>query len=175
MATTVESPAAPAEGGPTETAVPGFRIPIRIRDAGRTLDQTSTDYILEIDKNRIFVRTKEVRPVGTEVHLEFNLKGAPRPVVLRGEVVRVSDGTDPKEAVLGQGMGITFLNISFDNAKLINDYLNFISSGEKGEDYETFIHWVEHVDHPLALARRQQRPRDLEGILHRQRVRHRPA
>jgi len=142
------SPESPDSMGWTKVRSP--RIPIRVRDAERTVDTTYDDYILEIDKNRVFIRTDSPLPVGTELHLQFNLKGAPRPVHLRGEVVRISAGTGPKESVLGKGMGIVFLNISFDNARLISDYLNVISSSQKGEEYSTFLHWVETLERPLS-------------------------
>lgn len=124
-------------------------IPIRLRTRSGDVDNYYSDYILEINKNRIFIRTEKPLNVGEQVHIEFNLKGVPRPVHLRGEVVRVSDGKTEESKILGPGMGIFFQNISYDDAKLINDYLHLVASPEMGKKYTNFLQWVRTLNAPL--------------------------
>ena len=124
-------------------------IPVRVRDRDGDLDAFFTDYILEISKSRIFIRTEKPLPVGTQVHLEFNLKGVPKPVYLRGDVVRISDGVSEGSQVLGAGMGILFKNISFDDSKIIKDYLQLLASPDLSRQYTGFLHWVRTLNAPL--------------------------
>lgn len=128
--------------GVTRDTIKSPKIPIRLRDVDRTVDTQFTDYILEISKSRIFIRTKKPLKTGTQVHLEFKLKGTSRPVHLKGQVVRVSEPDTDPDSELGAGMGIKFQNISFDDTKLINDYLNIISNPEMGREYSHFLGWV---------------------------------
>lgn len=124
-------------------------IPIRLRDREGDVDTYFTDYILEINKNRIFIKTEEPLDVGTKVFLEFTLKGVPKPVHLKGEVVRTSDGKSDEGKILGAGMGIMFQNISFDDSKLIKDYLHLVASPQMGKQYTSFLHWVRTLNTPL--------------------------
>ena len=117
-------------------------IPVRVRDKEGRIDTYYTDYILELAKRRIFIRTPKPLPTKSGVEIEFNLKGAPRPLILKGEVIRTSKGTEVGSRLLGAGMGIIFQEIGRDDIKILKDLIHSAGPGELGKEYENFINWI---------------------------------
>ena len=117
-------------------------IPITVKDREGRIDSHYTDYILELGKKRLFIRTPKPLPVKSYVEIEFNLKGAPRPLLLKGEVVRTSKGTEVGARLLGAGMGIIFQDLGRDDIKILKDIIHTIGPGELGKEYENFINWI---------------------------------
>ncbi len=104
-------------------------------------------------------------PVSSLVEIEFNLKDTNRPVLIKGEVVRTSKGSEVGSRLLGAGMGIVFQDINLENVKLLNDYLHLVGAGQFGKDYENFLHWIRALKSPLAQEEKEKIKREWLGAV----------
>jgi uncharacterized protein (TIGR02266 family) len=94
-----------------------------------SLDAFIAEYVTNISRTGVFIRSKAPLPVGTRVNLEFNIitevgfetvKGV-------GEVVRVVDS--PTE----RGMGVVFTQLTSYSKDLIEKMLTRREAGARGE------------------------------------------
>lgn len=138
-----------------------LKLPLRARSADGKIDQTYSDYVLEVDKERVYIKTTDPLPVGTRLHFAIDLPGAPRPIYLQGEVVRINTSRPEGEEGLEPGMGIVFDHIRYDDRRQINEYLDLIQSEERGEEYSTFLAWVHKISQPMTPAERDRIKKDL--------------
>lgn len=138
-----------------------LKLPIRARSADGKIDQTYPDYVLEVDKERVYLKTADPLPVGTRLHFAFDLPGAPRPIYLQGEVVRINTSKPEVEDGLEPGMGIVFDHIRYDDRRQINEYLDLIQSEEHGEEYGTFLSWIHKISQPMTPSERDRVKKDL--------------
>jgi len=131
-------------------------IPITVRALKTKTAEQYLDYILELNKNRMFIRTEKTMPVGTKLEVEFELKDLPRPLILKGEVIRTSKGTEVGTRSLGAGMGIVFRNVNFDDIKMLNEYLKVVGNGQRAKEFEHFANWVKTLKSPISLDRKEK-------------------
>jgi uncharacterized protein (TIGR02266 family) len=70
-----------------------------------SIDEFIAEYVTNISRTGVFIRSRQPLPVGTKVNLRFTvILDDPETIEGIGEVVRVSD--DP------QGMGVVFVNLT---------------------------------------------------------------
>jgi len=136
-------------------------VPVRVRTDDGEFDKSIPDYVLELDKERIYLKTTDPLPVGTKIHLAFNLPGAPKIIHLKGEVVRIN--TSPASGVNGlePGMGVIFERVSFDDSRIIKEYLATVGSEKHHEEYTTFISWVQKISQPMTPGEKERVKKDL--------------
>jgi uncharacterized protein (TIGR02266 family) len=139
---------------------------IKVRTQEGEREDEFSDYFLEVDKDRIYLKTDSPYPVGTRVHLQFDLPGADRTVHFRGEVVRINPHRPATPDGLAPGMGIVFERVSFDDRKTINDYLEKIQSEDHSEDYSMFLSWVSKISRPMSPKEREQIKKDLLKVIY---------
>ncbi len=138
-----------------------LKIPVRVRtDDGKT-DKSFPDYVLELDKERIYIKTPDPLPVNTKVHLAFDVPGAPKTIHLKGEIVRIN--TNPASGVDGlePGMGVIFERVSFDDRRIIKEYLDALQSEDHVEEYSTFLSWIQRISKPMTSAERERIKKDM--------------
>ncbi|MBW2732579.1 MAG: PilZ domain-containing protein [Deltaproteobacteria bacterium] len=81
-----------------------------------SVDQFITEYVSDISRSGIFIRSKDPLPKGTKVKLHFTvIVDEIETIEGLGEVVRVSD--DPA------GMGVAFIELSPHSERLIEGIL----------------------------------------------------
>jgi CRP/FNR family cyclic AMP-dependent transcriptional regulator len=135
-------------------------VPVRVRTDDGELDKSFPDYVLELEKERIYIKTTDPVPVGTKIHLAFDLPGAPKVIHLKGDVVRIN--TSPASGIDGlePGMGVIFERVGFDDRRIIKEYLATVGEEHK-EEYATFISWIQKISQPMTPAERERVKRDL--------------
>lgn|GEM_PF-186297 len=143
-----------------------LKVPIRVRSQDGEYDEEFMDYVLEVDKDRIYIKTEEPFPQGTVVHLGLDLPGVKRTVHFKGEVVRINPHQPESENGLDPGMGIIFERVSYDNRKLVNDYLDRINSDERSGEYSLFLSWVQRISRPMGTRERERIKKDLLKALY---------
>lgn len=142
-----------------------LKAPLRVRTADGKEDEYS-EYVMEIDKDRVYLKTNDPFPVGTGLNLSLNLPGIDKPVVFAGEVVRINTHKPDSPDGLDPGMGVIFDRVSFDTRKLVNDYLDKLQSNDRSEDYSLFLSWVSKVSRPMSEKERERIKKDLLKVLY---------
>jgi CRP/FNR family cyclic AMP-dependent transcriptional regulator len=142
-----------------------LKAPIRVRTRDGKEDEFG-DYVMEADKDRIYIKTEEPYPVGTVLTLGMELPGVERPISFRGEVVRINPHKPATPEGLEPGMGIVFERVSYDNRKLISDYLEKIQSEDRSEEYSVFLTWVSKISRPMGPKERERVKKDLLKVLY---------
>ena len=151
-----------------EKKVPKSRLlkaPIRVRTTDGREDEFD-DYVMEVDKDRIYVKTEDPYPVSTIINIGMELPGVERPVFFRGEVVRINSHKPTSPDGLDPGMGIILDRVNFDNRRMINEYLDKIQSEDRSEDYSTFLSWVSRISKPMGEKERERIKKDLLKVLY---------
>lgn len=142
-----------------------LKAPIRLRTQDGGHDEEFTDYFLEIEKDRVYIKTENPLSEGAEVHLGITLPGA-RPIHFRGEVVRINPHKPSSPDGLEPGMGIVFKGVSYDDRCLIKDYLEKLGSDDHSEDYSMFLSWVSKISRPMSSKERERIKKDLLKALY---------
>jgi Tfp pilus assembly protein PilZ len=142
-----------------------LKAPIRVRTPDGKVEDFS-DYIMEVDKDRVYIKTDTPYPVGTAVNIALELPGVERPILFSGEVVRINPHKPATSEGLDPGMGVIFERVSFDNRRLINAYLERIQSEERSEDYSRFLAWVSKISRPMGEKERERIKKDLLKVLY---------
>ncbi len=105
--------------GPTDPTPDGVRRQderITINKEFESFDAFVNEYVTNVSRSGVFIRSREPLPVGTKVNLEFTLLMEEIQTVAGvGEVVRVHD--DPP------GMGIVFTELSRYDSRMIERLL----------------------------------------------------
>ncbi len=138
-----------------------MKVPLRIRTAGGEVDQTYQDYVMEVDKERVYIKTEQPLPVGTKLHIAIDLPGVKHTVYLRGEVLRININKPSTNEALDPGMGVVFDHVNYDDRKLINSYLDMLESTDVSDEYSTFLTWVHKVSQPMTPKERELVKKDL--------------
>ena len=87
----------------------------------RTLDQFIIEYVQNISKSGVFIKSEDPLPVGTEVNLRFTvIMNELEPIKGLGKVVRVV----PPGGEDTPGMGVVFTRLTSYSAKLVEKLLS---------------------------------------------------
>lgn len=141
-----------------------LKAPIKVRTTEG--EEEFLDYFLEVDKDRIYIKTENPYEVGATVYLRLDLPGIERAITFRGEVVRINTHKPTTPEGLEPGMGIVFERVSFDDRKTINEYLDKIASDDRSEDYSVFLSWVSKMSRPMSVKERERVKKDLLKVLY---------
>lgn len=90
-----------------------------------SIDDFIAEYVSDISRGGVFIRSKQPLPVGTKVNLKFS-------VILEdfhtiegeGEVVRVVDDAEP------HGMGVVFTELTDESRAIIEELVRRRDAGE---------------------------------------------
>lgn len=143
-----------------------LKVPIRVRSQDGKFDAEYAEYVLEVDKDRVYLKTDNPYPVGTVIHLGLDLPGVDKTIHFKGEVVRINPYKPSSPEGLEPGMGIVFERVSYDQRRLINDYLDKVSSEENSEDYSVWLAWINKMSRPMTSRERERVKKDLLKALY---------
>lgn len=76
-----------------------------------------------ISTGGLFIATHQIKRVGDHVRLKFTLPGSPRPIEVDTEVRWIRENSSLHKTDGASGMGVRFMGMSGDDAKLIEDFL----------------------------------------------------
>ena len=83
----------------------------------QTVDELFSDFTTNINEGGMFVESESPRELGSSVSMQFRLPGSAEPIVARGVVVHVTDGSDTGVP----GMGIEFETLDAATRQRINE------------------------------------------------------
>ncbi|MEL6545362.1 MAG: PilZ domain-containing protein [Myxococcota bacterium] len=101
-------------------------------DAG---ERSKRRFLRDLSQGGVYVRTRDVRPIGSEVTLELTPPDWDTPIRLLGEVVRVASADDDGESI-PVGMGIRFKDVGPKNQELLAELLSEYESATPQLDGE---------------------------------------
>jgi molecular chaperone DnaK len=96
-----------------------------------SFDAFMSEYAADVSVGGMFVRTRDPRPIGTMIYLQFTLKDGIRLIEALGKVVRVVSGGDEP------GMGIEFVNLDEDSREMVEAIVR--ERGSPGADTDDLI------------------------------------
>ncbi len=143
-----------------------LKAPLRVRTEDGGEEEEFVDYVMEVDKDRVYIKTESPYPVGTVIHLGLDLPGVDRTIHFKGEVIRVNPHKPTTPDGLDPGMGVIFDRVSYDSRKLINDYLDRIQSEDRSEEYSVFLSWISKISRPMSPSERERVKKDLLKVLY---------
>ena len=104
------------------------RIPARFLVNYGVGNETQLHYAANVSRGGIFIRNAQPDPVGTIVHLAFNLPGGSSTLRARSEVVRivqnVSDVSSLRYETFPPGNGLVFLEMAEEHRRLLKEFLD---------------------------------------------------
>jgi uncharacterized protein (TIGR02266 family) len=90
---------------------------LRVNEEFALVESHLSEYVTNVSRTGVFIRSTDPLPVGTRVNLKFAILHDEIEVIEGvGEVVRVQTGADPG----GQGMGVIFRRLSEPSIKLLD-------------------------------------------------------
>jgi uncharacterized protein (TIGR02266 family) len=121
MSTDKPQAASPStQGGAERRTQP--RIPLNVEVSLESESNFYSGLTQDISSGGVFVATYMPPPVGSEIQLTLALPGAPAPLALRG-IVRWARDVKVASDDCPAGCGVQFLDLSADDAKLIERFL----------------------------------------------------
>lgn len=105
-----------------ERKEPRYAVHVKVA-YGQQQDQVLTDYTVNINAGGLFLTSSESMPVGTELFVEINLSGDAQVVRCQAQVAWVNAADKPLKRDLPVGLGLEFVDISIDDAKMIEEYI----------------------------------------------------
>jgi len=100
----------------------------------RNLDTFYRNTVLNISQGGMFIRTRTLLPLGTEIALEFTLPGQEEKITSEGIVVWIHRPTTSKISSSPFGMGIRFRRMHPRDLKRIRDYVEEVLRKQPPED-----------------------------------------
>ena len=76
-----------------------------------------------ISTGGLFIATHQIKRVGDHVRLKFTLPGSPRPLEVDTEVRWIRENSSLHRTDGASGMGVRFINMSAEDAQLIQSFL----------------------------------------------------
>ena len=122
-------------------------------------------YIIELDKERIYIKTEELLSVGDHLKFVFDDPLLERMVTLTGEVVRVNPGPR-RPGGLDPGMGIMLDPVRIEDRTDLGKFFDRQADEDRTGEYLRFLHWVRKVSKPLAQNEREKVRHDLLRALY---------
>ena len=122
-------------------------------------------YIIELDKERVYIKTEELLGVGDHLKFIFDDPMLERPVTLTGEVVRVNPGP-PRPGGLDPGMGIVLDPVRIEDRNDLGKFFERQADEDRTGEYMRFLHWVRKVSKPMVQEEREKVRRDLLRALY---------
>src|SRR5690242_11338793 len=79
------------------------------------------DYSVNMSIGGLFLETRDLLPVDTTLHVEFQLPGKEGTIACRAKIAWTNGPDSPRKAALPAGMGIQFLTLSLEDMHTIRD------------------------------------------------------
>jgi CRP/FNR family transcriptional regulator, cyclic AMP receptor protein len=122
-------------------------------------------YIIELDKERIYIKTTEVLTVGAHLKFAFDDPMLERAIVLTGEVVRINQGST-RPGGLEAGMGIVLDPVRIEDRADLSKFFEKQADEDRTGEYLQFLSWVRKVSKPMVAEEREKVRRDLLRALY---------
>ena len=104
------------------------RYRVHIKVDYETKDMFLSNYVTNISKGGVFIETKSPFPVSSEIELALELPEAQSTIHAQGRVSWTYDIKKGGPLVIVQGMGIKFTDIKPDDIKVLETYIEELSS-----------------------------------------------
>jgi len=140
-------------------------VPLKVLKEGETESRLYSRYILELDKERVYIKSDQQFPVGTKLKFIFDDPKLERKIELSGEVVRINKAS-AKPGALDPGMGIIFDQISLGDRNMLAKFYEDKEQEDRTTEYLRFISWVKKVSKPLPSDEKEKMKRELLQALY---------
>ncbi len=140
-------------------------IPLKVLKQGETEPRAYPRYILELDKERVYLKTDQPFPTGTELKFIFDDARLERKIETSGEVVRINPPSN-KPGALEPGMGIIFDPFSLADRTLLIRFFEEKEKEDRTHEYLRFLGWVRRTGKPLASEEKEKIKRELLDALY---------
>jgi len=140
-------------------------VSLKIFPEGEAEGRVCSRYILELDKERVYVKTESPLPQGSKLRIVIDDPRLEEPVEFNGEVVRVNSAP-AKPGGLEPGMGIIFESVSIVDRARLSKFFQELEREDRTEEYLRFLAWVRRITKPLDAEEREQVKRDLLRALY---------
>jgi len=140
-------------------------VPLQVIKQGETEPRSYPRYILELDKERVYIKTDQTFPAGTRLTFIFEHRQLPRKIELFGEVVRINLSST-KPGSLDPGMGIVFDQINLSDRNLLNRFFEDKEKEDRTAEYLRFLGWMKRMSKPLPSEEKEKIKRDLLQALY---------
>jgi molecular chaperone DnaK len=101
-------------------ALPRTPVDLQVRLSFGTIDDFVERYAVNVSRGGVFVRTREVRPVGTPVNLDLQLSDGVGVIRGTGLVAWIAAPSAPGEPAREPGMGIRFTHLESESQALVD-------------------------------------------------------
>lgn len=81
-------------------------------------------FLRDLSQGGVYIRTRDVQPVGAEIRLELTPPDWEHPIKLLGEVVRIATAQDDDGEAIPVGMGLRFKDVGPKNRELLAELLS---------------------------------------------------
>ena len=140
-------------------------VSIKIFPEGKEEGKVYSRYILELDKDRIYIKTDHPLPKGTRITAVIDDPRLEEKIELKGEVVRINTAS-AKSGGLEPGMGIIFEPISIVDRSRLSRFFEELEKEDRTEEYLRFLAWVRRISKPLDTEEKEKIKRDLLRALY---------
>jgi len=159
-----------AEEGKKPRERKGFRgeevgIPLKVLSSGEAEPKIYPRYILELDKERVYVKCDNPESVGAKLEFIFDDPRLERVIELKGEVVRINSHP-PKPGGLEPGMGIILDPVSLEDRSSLTKLFEEQETEDRTEELLRFLTWVRKFSQPMGPEEREKIKRDLLRALY---------
>jgi molecular chaperone DnaK len=100
--------------------LPRVPIDLQVRLSFGSIDDFIERYAVNVSRGGVFVRTREQKPIGTEVNLDLQLEDGADAIRGKGIVVWTTVPSAPGEPDQGPGMGIKFTELDPESRALVD-------------------------------------------------------
>ncbi|MEM6732492.1 MAG: PilZ domain-containing protein, partial [Myxococcota bacterium] len=127
-------------------------------------------FLRDLSQGGVYIRTGDVKTVGSEVRLELTPPGWETTIKVRGEVVRVATVSDHDGDEVPVGMGIQFKDVGPKNAELLAELMSeYQSSSPQLEEEAPLPDEIDVLQREVrALRTRLREARAMMDELHRE-------
>lgn len=104
--------------------IPRFEARIRIQfQQGDEAEKVLTDYSVNLSTGGVFIETENILPLDAILRVEFMLPGRAQPIRCMSRVAWVNQPDNRIHQNLPGGMGLQFLNLSWDEMQAIRQFI----------------------------------------------------
>jgi len=90
---------------------------------GPDQQQLMTHYSVDMSTGGVFIETVHIRPVDTQLEVQFSLPDSDTIITCKARVAWTNDPGQIKKYSLPTGMGIQFVDLSLENLQAIRNFL----------------------------------------------------
>ncbi len=140
-------------------------IPLKVIKEGETEIRNYQRYILELDKERVYIKTDQTYPSGSKLKFIFDDPKLERKIELTGEAVRINRPS-AKAGSLDAGMGIVFDQINLGDRDRLLRFFKEKETEDRTSEYLRFLGWMKRASKPMPTEEKDKIKRDLLQALY---------